>query len=939
LEAEIGKKRAKGYPLTNTIFEDTRRAVLYQNGAEVAAFDLTSAPQVAALLDQFYTFKEPDHDRFDQAVAEFKERVPELATGLVGKIHQAHIKNQKFQETFEGFFTLCQAAINPNISREAVDEMLVQHLLTERLFRKIFHDEEFTSRNVIAVEVEKVIAALVSKSFSRAEFLKSLDKFYKAIEGAAETIPEFQDKQHFLNTVYERFFQGYSVKAADTHGIVYTPQPIVDFMCASVEEVLKTEFGFALGSNKVNILDPCTGTGNFVVNLLRRVPGKELGRVYREQLFANEMILLPYYIASLNIEHAYFERTGSYEAFPGLCFVDTLDLAETAQPSLEFFVEKNTERVQRQKQTPITVVLGNPPYNMGQASENDNNQNRRYQAIEQRIRTTYSCDSKARLKNKLYDPYVKFLRWATDRLGSRDGIVCMITNNSFVEQIAFDGMRAHLESDFTKIYHIDLHGNVRKNTKLSGTAHNVFGIQVGVGITIAIRKRGSERGIWYHRVPEDWRREDKLSWLADCRDIRSVKWLEITPNKQHRWIEDKHASEFSGLLPLAAPGKGATAAQGSLFKLRSVGVITGRDDWAYAFLDTDLREKMSRHIRNYNTERRRYAEEHPPPKDVSGFVNNDAQFIKWTDRLKLALLNGQRLTFNDDAIRIALYRPFSRRYIYFDHLLNQRRYQTHRLFPTKSHEKENKTICCTNHSQVPFSVQITNCIPDHAVGGRLGQCFPFYIYSEDGTNRRENITKWGLDQFRTHYDSKSITKWDIFYYIYAILHHPGYRAKFANNLKCELPRIPFAPDFRAFATAGKELADLHLDYEELSPYPLEYIETHGMPLSYVVDDTMRLNKDKTRLQVNASLTLAGIPPEVFEYRLGNRSALEWVIDQYRVTEDARTGIRSDPSRAEEPEYIVSLVCQIVKVSLETVKIVNSLPKAYSSTSASQRVQA
>jgi predicted helicase len=309
LEVEIRKKIDKKYPLTNTIFEEPRRAVLYQNGTEARRFDLTDPQQLADLLNQFYAYAEPDIEGFEQAIAEFQERVPEMARGLDEKIKQAHAGNKPFQDAFADFFALCQSALNPNIRREAVDEMLVQHLLTERLFRKIFHDEEFTRRNVIAAEVEKVIAALVSRSFSRDEFLKSLDRFYKAIERAAETIDEFNEKQHFLNTVYERFFQGYSVKVADTHGIVYTPQPIVDFMCASVEEVLKNEFGLALGSPGVTILDPCTGTGNFVVNLLRRVPKKDLPRVYREQLFANEVMLLPYYIAALNIEHAYYEQT------------------------------------------------------------------------------------------------------------------------------------------------------------------------------------------------------------------------------------------------------------------------------------------------------------------------------------------------------------------------------------------------------------------------------------------------------------------------------------------------------------------------------------------------------------------------------------------------------------------------------------------------------
>jgi hypothetical protein len=324
LQVEIRKKIDKKYPLTNTVFEDTRRAVLFQNRIEARRFDLTDPGELAGLLTQLYSYAEPDIEGFEQAVADFKEQVPKVAGYLAEQIKQAHADNRSFEDAFTQFFALCQTALNPNIRREAVDEMLVQHLLTERLFRKIFRDEEFTRRNVVAAEVEKVIAALVSKSFSRDEFLRALDRFYKAIELAADTIEDFNDKQHFLNTVYERFFQGYSVKVADTHGIVYTPQPIVDFMCASVEEVLRDEFGLTLGSPGVTILDPCTGTGNFVVNLLRRVPGKDLRRVYREQLFANEVMLLPYYIAALNIEHAYYERTGTYEAFEGLCFVDTL---------------------------------------------------------------------------------------------------------------------------------------------------------------------------------------------------------------------------------------------------------------------------------------------------------------------------------------------------------------------------------------------------------------------------------------------------------------------------------------------------------------------------------------------------------------------------------------------------------------------------------------
>ncbi len=331
LEAEIKAKSAKGYPLTNIIFEDTREAALYQDGHECFRADLTQPQQVADLLNQFYAYTEPDIESFEQAVGEFQERVPELAKGLEDKIKAAHKDNKKFQAAYVAFFELCKTALNPNISQAAVDEMLVQHLLTERLIRKIFDNPDFMNNNAIAVEIEKVIRALVSPSFSREEYLKSLDRFYRAIEDAAHGLDDFTEKQHFLNSIYERFFQGYSVKIADTHGIVYTPQPIVDFMCASVVEVLQTEFGKSLGDPDVVILDPATGTGNFIVNLLRRIPRRDLEHAYKERLFANEIMLLPYYIAALNIEHAYYELTGQYESFEGLCFVDTLDIAEGPQ--------------------------------------------------------------------------------------------------------------------------------------------------------------------------------------------------------------------------------------------------------------------------------------------------------------------------------------------------------------------------------------------------------------------------------------------------------------------------------------------------------------------------------------------------------------------------------------------------------------------------------
>ncbi len=384
LAAEIQKKLRAGYPARNTIFEDTQVAVLYQDRREADEFALGEPLKIAALLNRFFSHDEADEREFQRAMNEFKSRIPDLAQSLREHIAEAHAKNKKFKEAFTAFVVLCRAALSPGLSEERVDEMLIQHLLTERLMRNLFQNPEFTKRNVIAAQVQNVIEALASTSFSTAEFLKRLDPYYKAIEKAGADLSHFTEKQDFLNSVYEQFFQKFSPGIADTHGIVYTPREIVDYMCDSVEEALKEEFGYTLASPEVVILDPCTGTGNFIVNLIERMPPSALAEAYRNRLFANELMLLPYYVASLNIEHAYYERRHEYESFEGLCFADTLDMAESRQIGL--FTAANTARVEREKKAAVTVIIGNPPYNAGQKSENDNNQNRKYEEIDERIR-------------------------------------------------------------------------------------------------------------------------------------------------------------------------------------------------------------------------------------------------------------------------------------------------------------------------------------------------------------------------------------------------------------------------------------------------------------------------------------------------------------------------------------------------------------------------
>jgi predicted helicase len=926
LAKEVKKKLTAGYPQNNIIFQAPERAILWQNGRVVLDEDITEPVVLVEILKQFFEHTPPELKDWDDAVAHFQNQVPELGQALKELIEKEQKSNVRFRAAFDDFYALCRQSINPNLSKEAVEEMLIQHLLTERIFRTVFNNPDFTRRNVIASEIEKVIDALTSQAFSREGFLQGLDRFYKAIDTAARTIEDFSQKQLFLNTVYEKFFQGFSVKVADTHGIVYTPQPIVNFMVRSVEDILQKEFGKSLSSSAVHILDPFVGTGNFIVHIMQEIKKTALPQKYQNELHCNEVMLLPYYIASMNIEHEFYELTDTYETFAGICLVDTFELAEGGQATLSFMSPENTARVERQKQSPIKVVIGNPPYNVGQLNENDNNKNRKYKVMDKRVAETYAKDSRATNKNALSDPYVKAIRWASDRIGS-EGIVAFVSNNSFLEQIAFDGMRKHLQSDFDEIYLLDLGGNVRKNPKLSGTTHNVFSIQVGVSINLLVRKRNTSAQriarIFYARNNAFWRKEEKYAYLDEQKHRGNVVWRELHPDANHNWLTEGMREEFESFIPVGTKeAKDGAQTNETVFKIFSGGVKTNRDAWVYNFDKEALVRNVKRTIEAYNEEVYRWSKSRRAPKDVDAFVTTDSSRVSWSETLKNHLARGHSLQFEVANIRSALYRPFVRQHLYFEQHLNERRYLVASIFPNLETETENLAVWIKVGSEWPAFALMVNVIPDLLPQGGT-QCFPFYTYNEDGTNRRENITDWALEQFRTHYADKSITKWDIFHYVYAALHHPRYRERYAANLKRELPRIPFAPNFRGFAEIGKRLAESHVNHERQPEYPLERIEAPGMPLDWRVEK-MKLSKDKRSLIYNDFLTLSGIPAEVFEYRLGNRSALDWIIDQYQVSTDKRSGITNDPNRVDDPEYIIRLIGQVITVSLETVKLVSSL---------------
>ena len=482
LPTEMKRKFNAGYPNDNIIFQTPERAILWQDKLQVLDADLNDKTQLIETLQTFFAYAPPEYLEWEKAVDDFKKVVPQVGQALGELIRTARGSNRTFTTALVAFHERCRQSLNPNLSEAAVVEMLIQHLLTERIFRTVFRNSDFIHRNVIAREIETVINALTSQSFSRDDFLRSLDHFYAAIERNAARISDYSEKQGFLNAVYEQFFQGFSVKVADTHGIVYTPQPIVDFMVKGVEHILDTEFDLSLSDRGVTIIDPFVGTGNFIVRIMQEIPKSALIEKYNGEFHCNEVMLLPYYIASMNIEHQFYEATGRYQPFEFICLADTFDLKEHRQQRL--FARENARRVDRQQETPIFVVIGNPPYNMGQVNENDNNRNRKYKSMDERVRETHTADSKARLRNKLYDPYVKAIRWASDRIGD-EGIVAFVTNNSFLSDVAFDGMRKHLAGDFDALYILDLGGNARKGLKVSDA--NVFSIRVGVSINFLVK--------------------------------------------------------------------------------------------------------------------------------------------------------------------------------------------------------------------------------------------------------------------------------------------------------------------------------------------------------------------------------------------------------------------------------------------------------------------
>ncbi|MDO7884274.1 type ISP restriction/modification enzyme [Hymenobacter sp. CA2-7] len=696
---------------------------------------------------------------------------------------------------------------------------MIQHILTEDIFNRVFDETQFHRENNIAHELEQVINTFFIGP-TRRDTLERIRPFFDVINAQASGIASHKEKQKFLKVVYENFYRAYNPKGADRLGIVYTPNEVVRFMIESTEYLTLTHFDKLLGDKGVEILDPATGTGTFITELLEYLPKKTLAHKYQHELYANEVAILPYYIANLNIEYTYKQKMGEYAEFHNICFVDTLDnvgfqKTRRGQLGLSFGLGlENAQRIKRQNERELSVIIGNPPYNANQQNENDNNKNRTYKEVDKRVKDTYIARSTAQ-KTKLYDMYARFFRWASDRLADK-GVLTFITNSSFIHSRTFDGFRKSVADEFSDIYLVDLGGDVRANPKLSGTKHNVFGIQTGVAMAFFIKqpkRKGQLARIHYAGRPALETAADKLTFLHETK-FKNLDFDRIKPDAKGNWLGQTD-NDWESLVPLVSNDVKLGRSDQALFKLYSLGVVTNRDEWVYSFDKQELAKKVEFFCKFYQSEMERW--QTSDKVKVNNFVDRT---IKWTSELEAYLQKGTPLNFNEEKIIESIYRPFIKEYFYFDKIITHRFYQNESVFGIDGKLPNVAIGFIGKDTPRPFSV----LAHDRLVGLNFlstasgCQSFPLHRYDKAG-NKIENITAWGLAQFRTHYSAVSISGEDIFHYAYAVLHDPAYRAAYAQNLKQDFPRLPFYPNFEAWATAGKQLLTLHLNYEKTQLLP------------------------------------------------------------------------------------------------------------------------
>jgi predicted helicase len=892
----------------------------------------------------------------------------------IAKIAQTHIArinaivlNSETPErkAFMDFVEEIRDDLNPEISESDAVEMLAQHLITKPVFDTLFQGNKFTSENAISNAMETVLGQLYEQNIEAES--DTLRKFYDSVRRRAADIVTSTGRQTLILELYDRFFKNAFPALTQKLGIVYTPVEVVDFIIQSVDDVLREEFGKNLGSENVHILDPFTGTGTFITRLMQSgvIKPEELRHKYENEIHANEIVLLAYYIAAINIEAVYqdLENENQYQPFNGMVLTDTFQLYEQEHDMIANLLPDNSSRRTAQKERDITVIVANPPYSTGQKSANDNLANIAYSNLDGRIEATYAADSSATNKNALYDSYIRAFRWASDRLGE-EGVVGFISGSAWVDRTFADGMRKHLTDDFTKIYIFYLRGDIRKNMLSKGVAgegENIFGqgSMTGNCITILVRNRlAKDLKILFYDIGRDLKRDRKLATINHLGSVGGItsenKWIVLEPDEYHDWINqgDKKFRKYISL------GDKKNRITTTVFKNYSSGVKTNRDAWCFNNSKKNLIQTMRASIDFFNSEVERYFSRNDNQQiNVENFISRDTRKISWNRSLRNDLRNNRYHKFEDGQIRTSSYRSFSKQNLYFSRGLNNDVAQIPKMFPTE--ETDNLAIAVSGvGTRAGFSCYITNTIPCYDMMEK-GQCFPLKVYERQevgevgivGQNIRDDyvvtdgISDEGLQHFQNTYQIDSMTKEDLFYYIYGLLHSREYRERFKNNLTKELPRIPAVKqfsDFKAFSNAGRKLADLHVNYETVDPYPVSFKEgAHGKTQTserarfYRVEKMKfagkRNGQDKTTVIYNRNITITNIPVEAYDYVVNGKSALDWVMDRQRVKTDKASGIVNDANdyaneTMKNPAYPLELFQRVITVSLETLKIVQGLPE-------------
>jgi predicted helicase len=932
LEEEIRKKEAKGYPKTNIVYEDTKRAILIQDGKRAAEADMTDTEELYSLLTTFFGYEQAAIRDFRKAIAKFAEDLPAILEALRDRIREKREASTDFAKAEETFLKQVKETINPALERADVTEMLIQHILTEDIFNRVFDMRDYHRDNNIA----KQLYALERKLFEYGDkrtLLQALRPYYTGIEETAHLIQSHSEKQNFLKSLYENFYKVYNPKAADRLGVVYTPGEIVRFMIRSADWLCEKHFGKNLVDPGVEILDPATGTGTYIVELLEYFRGQpdKLRHKYKEELHANEVAILPYYVANLNIEATYQAITGQFAEFEGLCLVDTLDNVDGLGihsghqfDMLGALSDENIERVKRQNRRKISVIIGNPPYNANQLNENDNNKNRKYPHIDKRIRETYEARTTSH-KAKSYDMYSRFIRWASDRIVD-NGIVAFVANRSFVSKRSFDGFRKVAAEQFKSIHVVDLFGDARDSKSQGG---NVFPNRIGTAIIFLVKGGGGDSGVQISEIGEG-DGDDKLSILGSA-SIRGLTSFTAADPSDGDWSSTGLTNPSDGLLlvPAKLSGTKSEKSKKAIFEAGSFGYISARDEWVSDRDHAKLTKKVKRYIEVYST-----VLDGMPDEKVRNIENRLDYEIKWSADLRKHLESRRRISFKESAIRSVLFRPFSVRYHYHDGDLNWSLYRLPAYFPHSA--IENRSIYFSDRgARNPFTSLATDMPAEYHLAASTDgfQGISRYRYNKSG-ERIDNITDWALNKFTKHYGKKvGVTKEAIFAYCYAVLHDPVYREKYALNLKREFPRIPFYPDFAQWVAWGETLLDLHIDYEDVEPYSLERVDTpnpkrangtHPKPkLKSVLAD----GAETGSVVVDEDTRIASIPAAAWDYRLGNRSAIDWVLDQHKEKKprDPTIAAKFNTYRfADYKENMIELLAKIVTVSVETNSIVEKM---------------